>query len=107
MHDLRTTQLRRLLAEARVPRDVCVFVFGSFARADNTPNDVDVLVVYDRPDAVDLTEFVATLRVATISAIPVDVFVLSRAEERELDFIRAQGAVQVVPGDDRGAPPQE
>src|SRR5258708_40119598 len=64
------------------------YVFGSILKPDFRWTDVDILIVCD--DALDVPNVRPALASVCMSA-PVDLLVMSAAEESELDFVSGQG----------------
>jgi predicted nucleotidyltransferase len=79
------------LLQDTAPERARIYVFGSALRIDRI-NDVDVAVVTD--DIPALREIQAQLSSDHDLHI-VDLVVLSTSEEKELDFLRTVGAVEV------------
>lgn len=64
------------------------YLFGSCARNAECTGDIDLLVVHDeRVDAVLIRRELS----AVCIALPIHLMILSRAEERELDFLARVG----------------
>ena len=80
-----------------LPKSSSAYIFGSFLKSAS-PNDVDVLVVYDPQfcapaQAYELhSSFVNRLK--EVTGIPVHVTLLTAGEERGCNFINDTGAVR-------------
>ena len=64
------------------------YIFGSILKLDFRWTDVDILIVCD--DAVDVPGVRPALA-SVCNCAPVDLLVMSAAEESELDFVSEQG----------------
>lgn len=84
--------------EENVPNieGVKLYLFGSFARGENFPADVDVLLVYPDGDLSRGHEVAETIRELPAAEI-YDVIALSESEERELKFIESEHAIHIWP----------
>ena len=89
--------LASLCAEARRIRetvcDTVWYVFGSASREVEGARDVDVLVLCHSNDAVVLVR--DALRDVCMR-LPLHLFLITRDEEDELQFIGAEGCVQLM-----------
>lgn len=69
------------------------YLFGSIANTA-TPRDIDLLIVYSTfDDCLILRQGLADICLA----LPLHLFLVSREEERELDFISAQRCTKIYP----------
>lgn len=69
-----------------------VYVFGSILRSQTHIEDVDLLVIYDNDN--QLRAIKSRLHRLEL-LIPLDVIAMTYREERELDFIRSEGCIEV------------
>jgi hypothetical protein len=95
--------LRSLRAEAericQLAPDAIWYLFGSTLRAFENAADIDVLVLCDTDDSVALVRH--ELREAC-QRLPLHLFLITRCEEAELDFLASEGCVQVYPSSSAG-----
>ena len=88
-----------LRAEARRLRRVVGgtdwYLFGSWSGESECGHDVDVLVLCDSDHSVALVR--EGLRELCIR-LPLHLFLITRDEEKELQFIESQGCVELVAG---------
>lgn len=67
------------------------FVFGSAIRANETPNDIDILIVYDD---ITLPQKVRNILEGT-EYIPIHLIFLTPQEETETNFIKKQNCISI------------
>lgn len=77
------------VCEQRFPEVQC-YVFGSCARREADPEDLDVLLVY--PDSID-SRAVRRLFSDAAGSVPLDLCLVSQAEEARHALVRLQGAI--------------
>jgi len=76
--------------------NLSIHVFGSVMHGPESPNDIDILIVYDTED-FHLAHKLATCLRNLDAYPPIEVLALSRDEECETDFICTVQAVEVWP----------
>gem|GEM_PF-1742594 len=84
------SQLRESFSELSL---VDLYLFGSIISHHNHVNDVDLLVVYEKESDLPVVKNVLH-RIGW--KMPLDITYMNREEERELDFVKRQGAVRVL-----------
>lgn len=73
-----------------------VYVFGSVLDSSKTPNDIDILIIYSEytnATQMEIENFAKKLE-SEIN-LPIDITVLSCAEEREVHFLNRIKSLQV------------
>ncbi|MCY8629383.1 nucleotidyltransferase domain-containing protein [Bacillus spizizenii] len=94
------TLLQKSVKEESVRLDkLKFFLFGSFGRAAS-PNDIDLLIMYDR-DYISIEQILFLRRkIVTYSKevidIPMDISLLTFIEEKELNFIETEKATELI-----------
>lgn len=77
------------LCEQRFPGVRC-YVFGSCARREADPEDLDVLIVY--PESVNL-QALRSLFVDVVGSVPLDLCLASQEEARRHALLELQAAI--------------
>jgi predicted nucleotidyltransferase len=70
------------------------YVFGSWSRGEAEFDDIDLLIVY--PEGINSQELRGELK-GLLFSMPVDLYLLQEAEEREFNFVAAQQCKQIFP----------
>jgi predicted nucleotidyltransferase len=88
-----TTNIANILSENfKKIANIEVFAFGSAIGIDSSPNDIDILVVYEDTAIPDkIRSFLEGL-----GYLPIHLIFLTRQEEIETDFIRKQNCVSIL-----------
>ena len=82
-----------ILRVNQLMKDVKWYMFGSFLKAPDQANDIDILVVYRSDNTADIVR--RELReVAT--RLPIHLLFLSESEEAELQFVDSQRCVPIL-----------
>jgi len=68
------------------------FIFGSAIKSNVTSKDLDILVIYERPQDAALIRLQIE---ATCKAFPIHLLLMTDAEENETNFIESVGAVEI------------
>jgi predicted nucleotidyltransferase len=83
-----------------IPSQSIVYVFGS-ALYSSTPDDLDVLVVYDPAECAPADAYKLHLEMVVVIQrdfdLPVHLTLLTQNEERDLTFIKRTGATEFKP----------
>ena len=77
--------------------DIQLYLFGS-ARFNNTPNDIDILLVY--PDDRRITEVLEVKKLLIsflqeLNEVEIHMVLLTVRENEEINFIKKEGAVRI------------
>lgn len=66
-----------------------VYLFGSILKSNKTPNDIDILLIYSEYSnpILNKLKFICSA-LENVFGLPVDLTVLSAAEERETKFLK-------------------
>lgn len=70
---------------------VKLYAFGSATRPNTTPNDIDILVIYDHAEQPRLLRRL----LENLLYIRVDLIFMTKEEENETDFIRSQNCIPI------------
>lgn len=87
---------KNIATPERCPPGITLFLFGSLLHCPALARDFDILVLYETE--CQLAEFKNSVSLCCLDR-PVDLFFMTRAEERELGFVQGQECVQIYPED--------
>lgn len=76
------------------------YLFGS-AKINKNPSDIDILLTYDNEmisldDFLNLKYSVSKFLISLITTLEIDLLILSKEEEKEINFIRKEEALFII-----------